>query len=330
MTGSARGGSEFPTAERAGLTLLGGADIITSLRGEPLRGHFWPVQPTDTSGDSAKNNGLVIVCPGFTEFCEKHGSTCRALHERGYDVLVIDWPGQGMSGHFGRHSLAIHIDSFETYLEAMDHLLRFAGLAERNDVYLFGHSMGGHLALRLAARYRQQVRGVILSAPMILPPVTPAVGVRLLANCLCLLGWQRSHPPFYRVQTLATARQFHPDNVLSGWQPGFEAQFLWMDDQPALRRSGPTVGWVRAAYASCAATTMSAVWMRQLDVPVLALTAGEERVVDKPSTIRMLPCLSSCQVHEIAGAKHELLQENPTITNRIWGLVDRFLDALSG
>jgi alpha-beta hydrolase superfamily lysophospholipase len=75
---------------------------------------------------------------------------------------------------------------------------------------------------------------------------------------------------------------------------------------------------------------MSSVWMRQLDVPVLALTAGDERVVDKPSTIRMLPCLPSCEVQEIAGAKHELLQENPAITTRIWGLVDRFLDALPG
>lgn len=328
MTGSASGGSEFPTAECAGLTMLGGADITTTFHGKPLRGHFWPVQPTDSPVNDAKNRGLVIFCPGFTEFCEKHGSTYRALNERGYDVLVIDWPGHGRSGHFGNHPLAVHIDSFKTYLEAMDHLLRFAGLSERNDLFLFGHSMGGHLALRLAERYRQQVRCVILSAPMILPPIKPAICVRFLANCLCLLGCQRAFPPLYRVQTLATARQFRPDNVLSGWQPNFEAQFLWMDDRPALRRSGPTIGWVKAAYASCAATTMNSVWMRQLDIPILALTADDERVVDKSSTVRMLPCLPFCEVREIDGAKHELLLENPAITARIWELIDRFLDAL--
>ena len=326
MTGSASGGCDFPTAERAGLAMLGGEDIITRFRGHPLRGHFWPVQPLDTATEGATDNGLVIMCPGFTEFCEKHGGTCRALHERGFDVLVIDWPGHGRSGHFGRHPIAVHIDSFEIYLEAMDHLLTAAGLAARNDVFLFGHSMGGHLALRLARRYRRHVRGVILSAPMILPPVTPAAGVRLLADCLCRLGWRRSFPPFHHVQTLAKARQFHPDNVLSVWQPGFEAQFIWMDDQPALRRSGPTVGWVRAAYASCAVTTMNPVWMRQLDVPVLALTAGDERVVHKPSTDRMLPCLPSCAAHEIAGARHELLQESPAITARVWDLIDPFLE----
>ena len=326
MTGSASGRCDFPSAERAGLAMLGGEDIITRFRGHPLRGHFWPVRPLDRANECVTYNDLVIICPGFTEFCEKHGGTCLALHERGFDVLVIDWPGHGRSGHFGRHPLAVHIDSFEIYLEAMNHLLNAAGLAARNDVLLFGHSMGGHLALRLARLHRHQVRGVILSAPMILPPVTPAVGVRLLAGCLCRLGWKRSFPPFHHVQALAKARQFQPNNVLSGWQPGFEAQFILMDDQPTLRRSGPTVGWVRAAYASCAATTMNRVWMRNLDVPVLALTAGDERVVHKPSINRMLPCLPLCATHEIASARHELLQESPAITNRVWDLIDLFLE----
>ncbi len=326
MTGSASGRCDFPSAERAGLAMLEGEDIITHFRGHPLRGHFWPVRPLDTDTKGKTDNGLIIICPGFTEFCEKHSGTCKALHERGFDVLVIDWPGHGRSGHFGRHPLAVHIDSFEIYLEAMHHLLATAGLAARNDMLLFGHSMGGHLALRLASRNRRHVLGVILSAPMILPPVTPAAAVRLLASCLCRLGWQRSSSLFQHAQTLAEARQFHPDNVLSGWQPGFEAQFIWMDDQPALRRSGPTVGWVRAAYASCAATTMNPAWMHQLDVPVLALTAGDERVVHKPSTDRMLPYLPSCVAHEIAGARHELLQESPAITDRVWDLIDPFLE----
>ena len=36
-TGSASGGCDFPTAERAGLAMLGGEDIITRFRGRPLR-----------------------------------------------------------------------------------------------------------------------------------------------------------------------------------------------------------------------------------------------------------------------------------------------------
>ncbi len=328
MTVSVADGTEFPAAAYAGLAMLGGDDIVCSFRGQPLRGHFWQAC-TETSASEGKNvKGLVIFCPGFAEFCEKHSGTCQALHERSFDVLIIDWPGLGKSGHLGRHPLAVHIDSFEVYLEAMDYLLTVAGLSSRTDIILFGHSMGGHLALRLAELSRMPVRGVILAAPMILPPVTPVAGVRLLAVCLGLLGWQRSFPLFFRPKTLAEVRYFHPDNVLSGWMPGYEAQFIWMDDLPALRRSGPTVGWIRAAYSSCAATTLNPGWMRQLDLPILALTAGDERVVHKPSTDKMLPFLPSCAVHEIANGKHELLQENPTVTSEVWRLIDLFLDRI--
>ena len=322
---SATGGSEFPIAARAGLAMLGGEDVVCTFRGHSLRGHFWPTHPIDSYGGDKNVKGLAIVCPGFTEFCEKHGGTCKALHDRGYDVLTIDWPGHGKSGHLGRHPLAVHIDNFEIYLEAMDQLIEAAGLSSRIDVILFGHSMGGHLALRLAARARHRVRGIILVAPMILPPVTPAAGVRLLADCLCRFGWCRSFPPFHRVQTLAEARRFHPENGLSGWRSGYEAQFIWMDEQPVLRRSGPTVGWVRAAYTSCAATTMNPAWMSRLDLPVLAITAGDERIVHKPSTEQMLHFLPSCAVHEIVDGRHELLQENPAITTEVWEIIDRFL-----
>ena len=326
MTASATGGSEFPVAACAGLAKLGGEDVVCTFRGQCLRGHFWPTHPRNSDGKGENVKGLVIVCPGFTEFCEKYGGTCKALHNRGYDVLIIDWPGHGRSGHLGKDPLAVHIDSFEIYLEAMDRLLEEAGLSSRIDMILFGHSMGGHLALRLTARFRQRVRGIILASPMILPPVTPVAGVRLLAGFLCRFGWSRSFPPFQRLQTLAEARQFHPENRLSGWQPGYEAQFIWIDKQPALRRSGPTVGWIRAAYTSCTATTMNPVWMSRLDVPVLAITADDERVVHKPSTERMLYFLSCCEVHKIVDARHELLQESPAITTEVWELIDRFLE----
>ncbi|MEL0293365.1 MAG: hypothetical protein VXA66_06825, partial [Alphaproteobacteria bacterium] len=55
----------FPTAERAGLAMLGGEDVTVPFAGRDLRGHYWP----DESGSSS---GLVVLCPGFTEFCEKH------------------------------------------------------------------------------------------------------------------------------------------------------------------------------------------------------------------------------------------------------------------
>ena len=40
----------------------------------------------------------------------------------------------------------------------------------------------------------------------------------------------------------------------------------------------------------------------------------------------MLTYLPSFAAHEIDGARHELLQESPTITARVWDLIDPFLE----
>lgn len=310
----------FPTAERAGLAMLGGEDVTVPFAGHDLRGHYWPVE-------SGSSSGLVVLCPGFTEFCEKHSGTCRALHERGYDVLSIDWPGQGRSGHFGRDPLAVHIDDFDQYLDAMDALLVATGLAERDRI-LFGHSMGGHLALRLGARHAKKTRAIILSAPMILPPVRPIWGVRLLAGLLRFCGMGRWRTPFSRPRALEKARQFHEDNVLTSWPPGYAVQYLWMDDMPGIRRTGPTVGWVCAAYKSCVMTTMNAGWMAKLRIPVFALTAADERVVDRDASDQMLAVLPRCERHEMTAARHELMMEQPAIVAAVWNHIDRFLQQL--
>ena len=66
----------------------------------------------------------------------------------GYDCLIIDWPGQGRSGQLGAHQLIVHLDHFSAYYDALDEVLAEAGWqAER---FVFGHSLGGHLALNIA------------------------------------------------------------------------------------------------------------------------------------------------------------------------------------
>ena len=310
------GSDHFPAAIAAGLTQLGGEDIHVETNTGQVRGHYWPAPVTA---------GMpVVICPGFTEFCEKYAGVAARLTALGHDVLIIDWPGQGRSGHLGELSLSVHIDDFEDHLCAADALITAAGFAVRPVVFL-GHSMGGHLALRLAARHREFARGAVILSPMIAPPVMPVWGVRLLALAIVSAGFGRRPALGWQPTDLADERVFHERNGLTRVRKGYENQFVWFDDAPELRRSGPTAGWVRAAYESCAATTLNAAWMRRLDVQILALTAGDERIVHQPSTTRMLPCLPKCQHVSFDGARHELLFETDEVQAELWQRIESFL-----
>ena len=309
----------FPAAAQAGLVMPGGTDIHAETGTGTVRGHYWPA-PHATGMP-------VVICPGFTEFCEKYAAVAARLTGRGHDVLIIDWPGQGRSGHLGEMALSVHIDDFEDHLLAADALLAAAGIAARPVVFL-GHSMGGHLALRLAGRHREYARGAIILSPMIAPPVMPVWGVRLLAGAIVGAGFGRRSALGRRPTKLAKERVFRERNGLTRVQKGYEEQFVWFDDAPELRRSGPTAGWVRAAYDSCVATTLNRDWMQRLDLPVLALTAGDERIVHQPSTTRMLPCLPDCRHVSFDGARHELLFETDDVQAELWRRVESFLAGL--
>ncbi|MGB2123771.1 MAG: alpha/beta hydrolase, partial [Candidatus Puniceispirillaceae bacterium] len=92
-------GHDFPMAAQAGLAMLGGEDVHVDTPTGPVRGHHWPAKRT--------TGPPVVICPGFTEFCEKYAAVAARLTGLGHDVLIIDWPGQGRSGHLGKLSLSV-------------------------------------------------------------------------------------------------------------------------------------------------------------------------------------------------------------------------------
>lgn len=85
-----------------------------------------------------------------------------------YRVLVVDLPGHGGSGRLPRGA------GMSDFADAV------AAVIEREDAapaLVFGHSFGGHAALRLAHRRPELVRGLLLAAPAGITTGTRAVQV---------------------------------------------------------------------------------------------------------------------------------------------------------
>ena len=113
----------FDAARAAGLPVLGGVDIFVPSASGVVRAHYWaadwpPRNPNDQHGHPANfraygkktDAATMVILPGFTEFCEKYSRDILRLHQSGFNLLVIDWPGHGLSGHFGKNPFAVHCE----------------------------------------------------------------------------------------------------------------------------------------------------------------------------------------------------------------------------
>ena len=298
---------------------LGGRDLVLPAhknRPFPVRAHLWAA--------GAASRGRVLILPGFTEFCEKYALFARTLVTSGYDCLIIDWPGQGRSGQLGAHQLIVHLDQFSAYYDALDEVLAEAGWqAERFSV--FGHSLGGHLALNCAKAWPHLVRRLVLCAPMIVPKGPPIWLTRVLATVLIKAGFRHRALPFVAMPSIEERRKFRLNNLLTRSSEGYDRQYQIFETRPELRRVHASVGWIRAAFTSCAATTLNPDWMASVDVPTLALMAGDEGVVDPAASRRMLSYLPDCRLVWFADARHELLSELPKVTARLYAELDQVL-----
>ena len=110
--------------------------------------------------------GTVIVCPGRTEFIEKYFEVGRELQALGFAVLILDWPGQGLSSRLLPDSMKGHIDTFETFMNALRKALdELSDTLPRPHVSL-AHSMGGAIALAAITQKLVEVDAAAFSAPM--------------------------------------------------------------------------------------------------------------------------------------------------------------------
>ena len=290
---------------------LGGQDIFAG----QLRGHLW------RSGKA--NAPKILVLPGFTEYCEKYAPIVTHIHDKGYDSLTIDWPGQGLSGHLGHDDVAVHIDDFDDHLKALKTLLKAADWHDE-PVHILAHSMGGHLAIRAAHDLATQVKSVALSAPMMVPAQKPIWAIRALAWLFIKTGFKRRHVPFTSIPSLEALQSFMPNNPLTKDEAGFAWQTRWLFDKPELRRFGATNGWVGAAYASAVNTTLNPRFLKQIDQPFLILAAADETIVDAKAIEEAANHLPHADYHLIDDARHELFNERPKTYQAVWRLIDKF------
>jgi len=264
--------------------------------------------------------GSIIFSPGRTEFIEKYFETISEFIERGFNVLMFDPRGQGLSDRLMDDKLKSYVDDFQSYADDFGFITEeFMPLLPKPHIAM-GHSMGGTIVLQSVISGTINPDAVICCAPMLglFDLDTPLI--RLVISSLSRLGLGQKNLPF-RPQRDGLPVPFS-QNKLTSDKERYRVWASYFQTTPRIRLGPPTYGWIRAALASIAYLHRNADKLR---VPSLLLAAGADPIVD-PSSIKKFARNADGNYEVIPGALHELFLEKEEYRLQTFDYIDKFLE----
>ncbi|WP_337880622.1 alpha/beta fold hydrolase [Rheinheimera sp.] len=311
-----------------GTLLLGGplgAAELESAAVKPLE-LPWPAQSTQylplTDGhqipylwlEQTNAQATLVIVNGRTETLLKYQELAQHFLAQGYNVLLFDHRGQGLSARYTDDPFKGHIDEFQTYVDDMHQLLqRVLPEPRQHKLLLLAHSMGGAVSSLYLEQHPEVFAAAALSAPM------HGIQGKLLfsENDACALGSLMSVFSSEGYAGFAAApfkvREFAGNDLT-----GSRSRFDWFNElnlqYPQIQLGGPTWGWLAQ---SCAVFEPMRANSSSLQIPLLVLQAELDTVVSNRAQNEFCQALqqnpeSGCVTGGpvvIQGALHEVLFE---------------------
>jgi lysophospholipase len=235
----------------------------------------------------------------------------------GFAVIILDWPGQGLSDRLLDDGKKGHIDRFETFMGALARgLEKLTAELPRPHVCL-AHSMGGAIALAAIAQGLVKVEAAAFSAPM-WGLKSQFFGMRYLVWAMRATG--RSGD--YAIQPGPPER--FESNVVTHDKRRWELQRALTDASPDLELGPVTWGW-RGASLDILATFTKPRALAGVTIPVFVASAAEEKLVDNASHAAIAARLKDCEHVTVDGALHEILMETDDRRAEFWAGFQRLL-----
>ena len=276
----------------------------------------------------AGRKGTVCVFTGRGEQIEKYFETVRDLRDRGFAVAMIDWRGQGHSSRRLRDPRKGYVHDFSDFEIDVETFVQQVVLPDCPPPYFaLAHSMGGAVMLRVAHAGKRWFDRMVLSAPMIdLPGHATGLPARVLLRVLRLTGQGGRYVPGGS-DALTGANSF-VNNPLTSDPVRYARNAAILEEDPTLGIGSPTVAWADTALAAMRGFR-AADYPSQIRQPILMLAASNDSVVSTSAIEEFAYHLRAGSHLVIAGAKHEILQEQDRYRGQFWAAFDAFVPGTS-
>ncbi len=231
---------------------------------------------------AGRPEGALIIVHGYAEHATRHIDLARTAQEVGYDVFAPDLRGHGESP-----GVRGSVPGFGPSLADLHELFRLTRATDPElPVLLFGHSMGGAIALRYALDHPTEVTALALSSPFLKDAATRPAWLNRLAGVIARLL---------------------PNLPVASLDPAFISRD---PEQVERYRSDPLVyhGGVRANAGHAMIEQGEALRARahELVVPTLVIVGTSDSIADPEGSREFAAASDTVRLEEIAGGYHEL------------------------
>ncbi len=268
-----------------------------------LRAAHWPA--------ARDTQGTVLLFQGRAEYLEKYNSVALELNEAGFDVLSLDWRGQGLSDRLQPLTRLSHIHDFADYQRDVLEMVIAAGdLDLPQPWHLLAHSMGGMIGYR-SLLADLPVASAVFSAPMwgINFGFYPKPLVRLWAKSGPLLGRGEKQCPGSGRARNFVLRTSLAQNPLTADGIRWGRLIAEADNWPELTLGGVSYDWLVAALRECD-------HIRSLPPPAQPCLIGvspQDRVISNRAISARLQGWQDGELLELVGSRHEPMIERAPI-----------------
>lgn len=109
------------------------------------------------------SKAVIALIHGFGEHSGRYTHVANFFNKNGYAVFALDNRGHGQSG--GKRG---HAPTYDSYMDDIEVFLNYVTTQSADKpVFLYGHSMGGNLALNYLIRRQPTLKGVIVTGPWV-------------------------------------------------------------------------------------------------------------------------------------------------------------------
>lgn len=277
------------------------ADIATFATRDGLQLEYRVHVPQGTA------RGGVLIVHGFAEHGLRYRHLVGGLVPAGYACMTYDARGHGRSA--GRR---VFVERFDEYVDDLADAVAVARRRLPAPLFLFAHSMGGLVAIRLLQGQAPALDGVVFSNPSLSAKVSVPLWKVVLAQVASRAA------PGLAVPTGLPAEHISRD----------PAEVAAYRDDPLVSKVA-TARWYTEFLGAQAAATAGPTALAGL--PVLALIGDGDEVIDSAVGLRFFGQVggATCTIQRYPGHYHELVNEPEAARRQVIADVVAWLDTRS-